>query len=213
MSGNNYAVDPNYRLGYVQIWNFGIQRTLPLQTVLNIDYTGSKGTRLDMVRAPNRAVNGLAVPNVDAFSYEDSVGGSHLNALAINLRERLQHGVALGVTYTYAHSIDNASSIGGNATVVAQNDQDLHAEEGNSSFDVRHNITGNWLFELPFGPNTFFLNNNDLFSRIVAGWSLSGTYTFATGTPLTPHYTNDSSEVARGAATVAIAPTASPALL
>lgn len=198
VSGNNYAVDPHYRLGYVQIWNLGIQRTLPLQTVLNIDYTGSKGTRLDMVRAPNRAANGLAVANVDAFSYEDSVAGSHLNALAINLRERLQHGVALGVTYTYAHSIDNASSIGGNATVVAQNDQDLHAEEGNSGFDVRHNITGNWLFELPFGPNTPLLNSGHLVSRIVAGWSLSGNYTFATGTPLTPHYTNDSSEVARG---------------
>jgi len=195
---NNYAVDPNYRLGYVQIWNLGIQRTLPLQTVLNIDYTGSKGTRLDMVRAPNRAVNGTAVANVDAFNYEDSIAGSHLSALAINLRERLQHGVALGATYTYSHSIDNASSIGGNATVVAQNDQDLHAEEGNSSFDVRQSVTGNWLFELPFGPNTLFLNSGKVISRIVAGWSFSGSYTFATGTPLTPHYSNDSAEVARG---------------
>jgi len=195
---NNYAVDPNYRLGYVQIWNLGVQRTLPWQTVLNIDYTGSKGTRLDMVRAPNRAVTGTAVPNVDAFSYEDSVGGSHLGALAVNLRKRLEHGVALGATYTYAHSIDNASSINGTATVVAQNDEDLHAEEGNSGFDVRNSVTGNWLFELPFGPNTPILNGGGVFSRIIAGWSFSGSYTFATGKPLTPHYSNDSTEVARG---------------
>ena len=195
---NNYAVNPHYRLGYVQIWNVGVQYTLPLQTVLNIDYTGSKGTRLDMVREPNRGVTTIALPGVDSFNYEDSLAGSHLNALAINLRERLQHGVSLGATYTYAHSIDNASSIGGTATVVAQNDQNLRAEEGNSSFDVRQKIAGTWLFELPFGPNTLFLNSNNLLSRIVEGWSLSGDYTFATGTPLTPHYSGLSSEVSGG---------------
>jgi trimeric autotransporter adhesin len=195
---NNYAVNPHYRLGYVQIWNFGVQYTLPLQTVLNIDYTGSKGTRLDMVREPNRGVTTIALPGVDSFNYEDSLAGSHLNALAINLRERLQHGVSLGATYTYAHSIDNASSIGGTATVIAQNDQNLRAEEGNSSFDVRQKISGTWLFELPFGPNTLFLNSNRPFSRIVAGWSLSGDYTFATGTPLTPHYSGLSTEVSGG---------------
>jgi hypothetical protein len=195
---NNYAVNPHYRLGYVQIWNFGIQRTLPLQTVLNIDYTGSKGTRLDMVRLPNRSLNGIAVGTADTFNYEDAQGGSHLGSLAVNLRKRLQHGVALGATYTYSHSIDNASSVGGTATVIAQNDLNLHAEEGNSSFDVRHSVSGNWQFNLPFGPDTPLLNSGNLLSRIVDGWSFSGNYTFATGKPLTPHYSNLASEVARG---------------
>ncbi len=195
---NNYAVNPHYRLGYVQIWNLGIQRTLPLQTVLNIDYTGSKGTRLDMVRAPNRGLNGVAVAAADTFNYEDSLGGSHLNSLAINLRKRLQHGVALGATYTYSHSIDNASSVGGSSTVIAQNDQNLRAEEGNSSFDVRHSVSGNWQFNLPFGPDTPLLNSGNMLSRIVDGWAFTGNYTFATGTPLTPHYSNLASEVSNG---------------
>jgi len=26
---NNFAIDPNYRLGYVQIWNLDLQKTLP----------------------------------------------------------------------------------------------------------------------------------------------------------------------------------------
>ena len=195
---NAYAVDPHYRLGYVQIWNLGIQRSLPLQTVLNIDYTGSKGTRLDMVREPNRGVNGTLVSNADPFNYEDALGGSHLNSLAINLRKRLAHGVSVTATYTYAHSIDNASSVGGTSTVIAQNDKDLHAEEGNSSFDVRHKVSGDWLFELPFGPNAPFLSSGGVLSHIVGGWAVSGSYTFATGTPLTPHYSGLSSEVARG---------------
>jgi hypothetical protein len=106
----------------------------------------------------------------------------------------------LGATYTYGHSIDNASSIGGNggtATVVAQNWQNLLAEESNSSFDVRHNLTGNFLYELPFGPNEHFLTTGRL-AHAVSGVSLSGTFTLATGEGLTPHYEATVQEVARG---------------
>ena len=39
---NNYAVI-HYRLGYVQVWNLDIQRTLPQGIVANIGYNGAKG--------------------------------------------------------------------------------------------------------------------------------------------------------------------------
>src|SRR6266478_6927591 len=39
---NNFAVDPNYRLGYVQIWNLDIQRQLPESVVMNLDLTARK---------------------------------------------------------------------------------------------------------------------------------------------------------------------------
>ena len=48
---NNFAVDPNYALGYVQIWNLDLQREVRGNVVLNIGYNGSKGTRLDTERA------------------------------------------------------------------------------------------------------------------------------------------------------------------
>src|SRR5947209_18668052 len=51
---NNFAVDKNYKLGYVQIWNLDIQRELSPSLLINIGYNGSKGTDLDMERAPNR---------------------------------------------------------------------------------------------------------------------------------------------------------------
>ena len=35
--------------------------------------------------------------------------------------------------------------------MVAQNWQDLRAEEGNSSLDMRHKVSGTYLYELPFG--------------------------------------------------------------
>jgi hypothetical protein len=44
---------------------------------------------------------------------ENSVAFSNFNAATVRARKRLQNGVALGVTYIYSHSIDNAGSIGG----------------------------------------------------------------------------------------------------
>ena len=55
---NTYAVDPNYRLGYVQIWNLDVQRDLTRTVQLGIGYTGTKGSNLDILRAPNRGPNG-----------------------------------------------------------------------------------------------------------------------------------------------------------
>jgi len=197
-SEGNYAVNKYYRLPYVQVWNMNLQRTLPLGIVLNIGYNGSKGTRLDIVDAPGRTSNS-SLSNV-FYDYEDSVAFSNYNALTVSARKRLQRGIGMGATYTYSHSIDNASSIGGNggtATVVAQNWQDLLAEESNSSFDIRHQLTGNFLFELPFGPDEHFINTGWL-GHALSGISASGTFTLSTGEPLTPHYEATVDEVARG---------------
>jgi hypothetical protein len=197
----NYAVNKNYRLPYVQVWNIDIQRTFPLGIVMNVGYSGSKGTRLDIVSAPGRT----ATETLSGYYYdwEDSIAFSNYNALAVRLRKRMQNGIAVGATYTYSHSIDNASSIGGNGgtgLVVAQNWQNLLAEESNSSFDVRHNLKGDFVYELPFGPDTHMLTGGNWLSHTLANISLSGTFQFATGEPLTPAYAAAVEDVARGSA-------------
>ena len=194
----NYAVNKHYRLPYVQVWNLNVQRTLPLGILLNFGYNGSKGTRLDIVDAPGRSAT-ASLSGV-LYDYEDSVAFSNYNALTFSARKRLQKGIALAATYTYSHSIDDASSIGGNggsATAVAQNWQDLLAEESNSSFDVRHNLTGNFLYELPFGPDERWLSTGWV-AHSLSGISVSGTFTLASGNPLTPHYEAAVADVARG---------------
>jgi len=110
----------------------------------------------------------------------------------------MQKGISLQGTYQYGHSIDNASSIGGSAQSVAQNDLDLNAEEGNSSFDVRHKLTGNWVFELPFGPNRALLSKGGFWSKALDGFSVSGDFTFATGNYFTPNYLLTVQETASG---------------
>jgi trimeric autotransporter adhesin len=195
---NNYAANLDYRLGHVQVWNVDIQRTFPLGIVANFGYNGAKGGDLDIVRAPNRTVDGVLNPAAQPFNYEDSLGYSRFQQLSVNVRKRLQKGVSLQATYHYGHSIDNASSIGGAAAVPAQNDQDLNAEEGNSAFDVRQQLTGNWVLELPFGPNRAFFTKGGFWSRALDGFSLSGDFTFATGTYFTPHYVSTVAETATG---------------
>jgi hypothetical protein len=180
------------------VWNIDIQHTFPMGIVANLGYNGTNSGELDIVRAPNRTATGLLNPDAQAYNYEDSLGYARYNGMSLNVRKRMQKGISLQATYIYGHSIDNASSIGGSAAVPAQNDLDLNAEEGNSSFDVRHKVTGNWVMELPFGPNRAFLSKGGFWSKALDGFSISGDFTFATGTYFTPHYSASVAETATG---------------
>lgn len=195
----NYSVNKNYRLPYVQVWNLDIQRTLPAGIVLNVGWNGAKGTRLNVLTAPGRTAN--ASVSGAYYNYSDSIGFSNFNAGTVRLRKRMQGGIAIGATYTYSHAIDDASSIGGNGgttAVVAQNWQNILAEESNSSFDIRHNFKGDFVYEFPFGPDAHFLTSGNWLSHGLANLSFSGTFAFATGAPLTPRFTANSADVARG---------------
>ena len=199
LTQSSYAVNPNYRLGMVQVWDLSIQRTLPQGIVLNVDYTGSNAGNLDIVRAPNRNAYGVIVPSVGQFNYEDSLGYLRSNSLLVNFRERMHKGVSLGGTYKYSHSIDDASSVGGSGNSIAQDDQNLAAEESNSSFDQRHSLSGNFVLEPPVGPNRAFLNKGGFWSHALDGFNISGSFTFASGTFATPSFSGTAQEIAAGA--------------
>ena len=195
---NTFAVNKNYRLGHVQVYNVDVQRSLPHGVVVNVGYNGSKGGDLDIVEAPNASVSSVTTSTAQAFTYENSVAASRLQQLVASARKRLEKGVSLQVVYQYSHSIDNASSIGGTGASTVQNSQRLDLEESNSSFDVRHRVTGNYVLELPFGPNRAFFNKGGKVSRVLDGFNVSGDFTFATGTYFTPQYQNAAAELAAG---------------
>ena len=118
---NSYAVNPNYRWGYVQIRNLDVQQQIRPTLLLNLDYSGTKGTNLDILEAPNRTISpvsgiGTLMAGVQAFTYENSLGDSEANAASVRLRKRLSNGFSVGGLYTFSKSIDDASSIGGGAT-------------------------------------------------------------------------------------------------
>ena len=222
---NNYAVNPNYRLGYVQIRNLDIQQQIRPTLLLNLDYTGTKGTDLDVLEAPNRTANGILINGVDAFTYESSVADQEANAVSVRLRKRLAAGFATGGTYTFSKSLDDASSIGAGATSgantpglggggtgaagggastsgatanVAQNPLNLSAERGLSSFNQTHKFTADYLYELPFGHDKRWLTGNTPWRPIVGDWQWSGDWTITSGLPFTPRLLNNSCSVNGG---------------
>jgi hypothetical protein len=224
---NSYAVNPNYRLGYVQIRNLDIQQQIRPTLLLNIDYTGTKGTDLDVLEAPNRTATATLIRNVDAFNYESSVADSEANAASVRLRKRLSKGFSVGGTYTFSKALDDASTIGGGATAgantpglgtggtgagggggggsssagtsnVAQNALDLSAERGLSSFNQTHKFTADYLVELPFGHDKRWLTGNTPLRAIFGDWQWSGDFTIASGLPFTPRLLGDITDVSRG---------------
>ncbi len=206
-------MDPNYRLGYVQIWNVDVQQQILPTLIMNLDYTGTKGTRLDILEAPNRTATGVLFPGVQPFYWEDSVGDSTANALSVRVRKRLQAGFSIGGRYTFSKSLDNASTIGSGeplvaqgsgrtalsgTTNVAQDAFDLEAERGLSSFDQRHSFTADYLWELPFGHDRRWLAGNSPLRAVFGDWNWSGDWTIASGLPFTPRILGDPADVNRG---------------
>jgi len=187
---NNYAIDPNYRLGYVQIWNLNGQDTLRGGFILNVGYNGAKGTRLDVERA-------IVVAGAQPFTYESSAGDSILHSGTVSIRKRMAKGLAFNATYVYSKSIDDASSVGLGSTVVIQDPFDISADRGLSAFDQRHKFTGNWMYELPFGENRRLFQKGAL-ARILTGWQWSGSFTVASGMYFTPHVAGGTVDIERG---------------
>jgi hypothetical protein len=174
----------------VQIWNLDVQREWPGGVVMNAGYNGAKGTRLDTERA-------LVVAGGQPFIYESSEGNSIMHAASVRVRKRMTKGLGLSGQYVFSKSIDDASSIGGGGSVVAQNPFDISADRGLSSFDQRHKFTGNWIMDLPFGENRRFLTKG-AGNQILGGWQWSGDFTIGSGLYFTPRVLGGGLDIGRG---------------
>ena len=190
---NTYAVDRQYRVGYAQTWNLSVQKDLPFSLVGELGYLATKGTRLDIQRLPNRAAPGSPltaeqrrqIGNAVGFTYESSEGSSIYHSAQVRLTRRLRRGMSANVLYTWGKSIDNASTFGGGGNVVAQNDKDLRAERGLSSFDQRHALSLTYYLSSPVGDGAAFIRARGLWGALLKDWAFSGTLSARTGTPLT----------------------------
>ncbi len=178
---NTVAVDPNYQVGYAQIWNFTVETQLIANTIMEVTYTGTKGTHLDLLRAPNR---GQRIPGALGFTFDTFGAASIYHALQVRVQRRFARGLMIQGLYTYGKSEDNASSIGGGAPVVVQDDKHPELERGLSSFDIRHQLRAGYVYELPFGERKRWAHKGWRASAL-GNWSVSGNVTAQTGAPFT----------------------------
>ena len=124
------AVDPNFKIGYAQVWNLSVQRDLPGSLVMQATYQGTKGSHLLQAFVPNSYPGDVTNAYPSTFTYYTSGGNSTRQAGTINLRRRLHNGFTASLVYTYSKSIDDVASIGGGLPQAAQNWLNLEGERG-----------------------------------------------------------------------------------
>jgi hypothetical protein len=112
---NTFGVDPNFRVGYAQIWNASVQRDLPGSLQMTATYLGTKGTRGVQEFLPNTVPIGAVNPCPACpagFTYLTSNGNSTREAAEFQLRRRLHNGLTATAQYTFSKSIDNDATLG-----------------------------------------------------------------------------------------------------
>jgi hypothetical protein len=185
----------------------GTETSFSQNWILDLTYTGTKGTNLDLLRAPNRAPLGTSplntqvsfqIPDANSFYYDQSGANSIYDALQVRLVHRFTKGVSLQAFYTFAKSLDNASTIGGSTPVVVQQDGNFAAERGLSSFDVRHQVRLFSVYELPFGEHHRH-GNHGWAVHVLSNWRLQNIVTWQTGTPYTAYLGGTAADNGTGA--------------
>jgi hypothetical protein len=182
---NTYAVALNYLTSYAQTWNFSIQEDLPKRWVGEINYMGTKGTRLDVPQAPNQAPLGssltayqrLPIANIGNFTFDSPEGNSILHAMQVRLTRRFQRGISANLFYTFSKSIDDIA--------LAQNFYDQSAERALSNNNHTHVVTANWVLASPVDATRGFLSHPMWVAKALKDWTLSGSLTAQTGAPVT----------------------------
>jgi hypothetical protein len=113
-------------------------------------------------------------------------GFSNYQGLLATLHKNLSQGLQFDLNYTYSHSIDNVSltantpAVGGYGFICDVVRPTLCV--GNSDFDQTHIITGNALYNLPFGRGrTYGASMPFWANEIVGGWDISALPSWHTG--------------------------------
>jgi len=124
-----------------------------------------------------------------------SIGMSYYDSGQFTLRHPASHGLTIDLSYTWSHSLDDGSDtersneFGGfssntGAFSAILNTWKPHLNRGSSDFDTRHLITGNWVYELPFGRGkALAANSSSVLNAIIGGWQWSGVNRWSSGLP------------------------------
>jgi hypothetical protein len=114
---------------------------------------------------------------------------SNFNSLQVKYEQQLVGGLTLLNTFTWGHSLDNASaSLEGN-TPSPQDANNTRADYAQSDYNLPvANITS-LVYELPFGRGRHFASSsNGLVNIVIGGWQVSAINTMQAGTPFNITY-------------------------
>jgi len=186
------AIQRDLRTGYMQHWNFNVERQVGSKGVVELAYVGSKGTKLLTARDINQPQPGILPPGLpfvprpdprfDDIDLLESRANSNYNALQARFQQRLSRGFTALASYTWSKSIDDASNFFSSTgdPNFPQNSYNVAAERGRSNFDVRHRLSVSYSYALPFGKG-----QQGWTSTLLSGWETYGIVTLQSGRPFT----------------------------
>jgi hypothetical protein len=127
----------------------------------------------------------------------DTIGTSSYNALQFTLRHPTSHGLTVDLGYTFSKSLDigseaeranqfQTSEDDAYTNFAIQNTWNPKLNKGPSDFDIRSQITGDWVYALPVGRGKTVLDSsNPVVEALVGGWQVSGLARWTSGLPFT----------------------------
>jgi hypothetical protein len=179
------AIDPNLKLPHSFQWNAAVEQGLGQNQSLAASYVASAGRRL--LRSDNFFDVGPIVNGVSTFSQVTvlrNASSSNYQSLQLQFNRRLSRGLQGIASYTYSHSIDNASTgqlVSYDTLSTSLTGTSLlnpNIDRGNSDFDLRHAFRAAVTYNVP----TWKAN---LLSRAVLGaWSVDAIGIAQTGVPV-----------------------------
>jgi len=184
--------DGKLRAPYFMEWSLAVEHQIGNTINVRAQYVGTRAVNqpyTTQVNGYQTVCDGCFAP----FPYRAPVdprfgsatqlatgANSHYNALQTTAEKRLGRGLQAQVNYTWSHCIDAVSNggflpfaAGGILSPIPGN---LQRDHGPCDYDVRHNITANFTYELPVkirGPLSAVLN----------GWQVSGSAFWRSGLP------------------------------
>ena len=193
-----FSIPPTLRTPKYLEWSAEIQRRLGARSVLTVQYRGNQGYDI-FVQNPNANASadptlypngfpGLPAvspdPRFSVVTQLTNVGHSNYDGLSTILRRAFGRGFQGQISYTWSHALDTVSN-GGLSTFsydsyVNQqvNSADLRSlNYSNADYDVRHNVTGDFIWEVPVKFKNRWMNT------AFGGWSVGSKLSAHTGTP------------------------------
>jgi Carboxypeptidase regulatory-like domain len=196
-----FSYDFQYKVPTAQTYSLGIQHELFKDTGLEIAYVGSRGTHLDHARNINQPLrfggfdfnpllngNTISVDSLRPYRgwstirQSENTGSSTYHSLQVNFDKRFAAGFKFQLAYTFSRAVgDVFDSNGRSVNALPQDSYNMKAERGLLGFDRPHNLSINYIYELPF-----FKGRHGAVGRILGGWEISGITTVSSGPASSP---------------------------
>src|SRR6266446_4556396 len=185
---------------YVSQWNFSVQRELTQNLLVEVSYSGLKGTKLISRRNLNQIPLAVALAggNLQAnrpfpiingsVGLDAGIANSIYNALNVRLEKRYSMGLNFLMNYTWAKNLESNgngdSSFDQNGgTTLPLDSYNLHKERSYAPLDVPRVFIVSYGYELPFGAGKHWMNHKGATGFILGGWQVNGITSLRSGFP------------------------------